>query len=123
MRYFQLGLAMADHNSRESVAQYLMRPFLVEVMGIFPENSCQLPAIKDECMVQAFSTIRSERLRVRSERTPEIKDRVAGLVHCLMRFSSLKRKGFQMNKLLIMLFPVFYMMSVKQHDNLLRLYF
>ena len=33
---------------------------------------------------RAFSTIRSERLRVRSEKTPDIKDSVAGLAHCLI---------------------------------------
>ena len=34
----------------------LMGSFLIEVIGIFPDNSRQLPAIKDVCMVQAFSS-------------------------------------------------------------------
>jgi hypothetical protein len=34
----------------------LMGSFLIEVIGIFPDNSRQLLAIKDECMVQAFSS-------------------------------------------------------------------
>jgi hypothetical protein len=34
----------------------LMRSFLIEVIGIFPDNSCQMPAMKDEGMVQAFSS-------------------------------------------------------------------
>ena len=33
----------------------LMGLFLIEVMGIFPDNSRQLLAIKDECIIQAFS--------------------------------------------------------------------
>ena len=34
----------------------LMGSFLIEEVGIFPDNSRQLLAIKDECMVQAFSS-------------------------------------------------------------------
>ena len=38
------------------LANPLMRSFLIEVIGIFPDNSCQMPAMKDEGMVQAFSS-------------------------------------------------------------------
>ena len=69
----------------------LMGPFLIEVIVIFLHHSRQLPAIKDECMVQAFSTIRSELLWVRSEMTPDIKDSVAGLAHCLIFLLKLKK--------------------------------
>ena len=34
----------------------LMGSFLIEVVGIFPDNSRQLPTMKDEGMVQAFSS-------------------------------------------------------------------
>ena len=34
----------------------LMGSFLIEVMGIFLHHSRQLPAIKDEGVVQAFSS-------------------------------------------------------------------
>jgi len=64
----------------------LMGTFLIEGIVILVDHSHQLPAIKDECMVQAFSTIRSELLWVRSEMTPDIKDSVAGLAHCLIYY-------------------------------------
>jgi len=40
----------------DALANPLMRSFLIEVIGIFPDNSCQMPAMKDEGMVQAFSS-------------------------------------------------------------------
>jgi len=34
----------------------LMRSFLIEAIGIFSDNSRQMPAMKNEGMVQAFSS-------------------------------------------------------------------
>jgi hypothetical protein len=34
----------------------LMGSFLIEVIGIFPNNPCQMPIMKDEGMVEAFSS-------------------------------------------------------------------
>ena len=34
----------------------LMGSFLIEVIGVFPNNPCQMPIMKDEGMVEAFSS-------------------------------------------------------------------
>ena len=76
------------------------RVWLNNVKGLFPEtgkaseqNEAETVVLGEQrpfhltmscCRSKAFSTIRSERLRVRSEMTLDIKDSVAGLAHCLI---------------------------------------
>ena len=48
MRYFQLGLTQADRNGiGDPLTNSLMRSFLIEVIGIFPDNSRQMPVIEE----------------------------------------------------------------------------
>jgi hypothetical protein len=56
MRYFQLGLTLADREIGDPLINSLMGSFLIEVLGIFLHYFRQMLAMKDEGMVQAFSS-------------------------------------------------------------------
>ena len=60
--------------------------YAAETIVLCEQRPFHLTMEDDELLSQqgAFSSIRLQRLRVRSEKTPDIKDRVAGLAYCLI---------------------------------------
>lgn len=55
-RYFQLDLTQADRKNWDPLTDFLMGSILIEVIGIFLHCTSQMPAMKDEDMIQAFSS-------------------------------------------------------------------